>query len=114
MFERLTGNALHDIARDCGRVVRIGRNLTGRKDALWNVILDVILQAAHVLCVLDEQVLTSFFKARGVRHNVPQGDGLSERGWNLEIQVIVHVPVQIELALLDQLHHRGPGKELRN
>ena len=40
--------------------------------------------------------------------------GLGLRLGELEVlQIGVHVRIEIELALLDQLHHRGPGEQLR-
>jgi hypothetical protein len=46
-----------------------------------------------------------------VGHGIPQGDGLAEGRRDLEVEVGVDVLVQVELALLDQLHHRGPGEQ---
>ncbi len=44
-----------------------------------------------------------------------QGDRLLERLWNLHVfQVTVEVGVDVELPFLDLLHHRGPGKQLRD
>ena len=40
--------------------------------------------------------------------------GLPCIGGNLEIEIAVDVGVEVELALLDLLHHRGPGEELRD
>jgi len=44
-------------------------------------------------------------------HDVAQRNRLGIRRGNPEIQVIVHIAVKIQLALLDLLHDRGPGKQ---
>ncbi len=40
--------------------------------------------------------------------------GLPSRAGISEVEIAVHIGIEIELALLDQLHHRGPGRQLRN
>ena len=48
-----------------------------------------------------------------VGERVAERDGRRVRGGNLELrQVGVHVGVEIQLALLDELHDRRPGEEL--
>jgi hypothetical protein len=48
-----------------------------------------------------------------VRHDIAHSNRLAIRaGRNLEIEVLVDVGVEIDLALLHQLHDRGPGEEL--
>ena len=64
--------------------------------------------------VADDQVLGVVLVARRVRHDVAQRDRLAERLGHLEVEVRVDVGVEVELALLDQLHDRGPGEELRD
>src|SRR5690606_40925171 len=55
------------------------------------------------------------FEARGVSNDIPQRDWRVERFSNLEgFKIRIDVRVQVELSLLDQLHYRHPGEELRN
>jgi hypothetical protein len=54
-------------------------------------------------------------KAAGVGEQVAQGNRLSEGLFDVEVlQAAVHVHVELELALLDELHHRGGDEELRD
>src|SRR5437899_13058769 len=57
-------------------------------------------------------MLDGFFQSRTVSHDVAEGCGLAESGGNFEINIGVNVPVEIQFALFDELHHAGPGKEL--
>jgi hypothetical protein len=76
------------------------------------VLAKVFVERAHFFCGGDEQFFGRLFKARGMGHDVAHGDGLAEGRWNLEIKVIVHIPIEVDLALFDELHHRGPGEGL--
>jgi hypothetical protein len=49
-----------------------------------------------------------------MRHQIAHGDGLAEFPGNLEIEIIVHVAVEIDLARLHKLHHGRPGKRFRD
>ena len=49
-----------------------------------------------------------------MRHQVAQRDGLVEGGADRKVEILVDVGVEVELALLFQLHHRDPGEELRD
>jgi hypothetical protein len=51
-------------------------------------------------------------EARRVRHEVAERDRLAEIWRDLEIEVVVDVAIQIELAQLHLLHHRCPSEEL--
>ncbi len=64
------------------------------------------------LGVVADDVFQAFFEARAVVHQVAHGDRLVERRGNLEVQVVVDIAVQVDLALLDQLHHGHPGEQL--
>ena len=46
-------------------------------------------------------------------HDVAHRDRFSLAPRNLEIEVLIHVGIQIDLALLDELHHCSPREELR-
>jgi hypothetical protein len=45
-------------------------------------------------------------------HQVAQGDRLGKCRRNLKVEVGVNADIQVQVALLDLLHHRRPGKEL--
>src|SRR5947208_1841933 len=48
-----------------------------------------------------------------MRQQILQRDRLAKSVGDFEVKVIVNVAIQIQLALLVQLHRGGPGKELR-
>jgi hypothetical protein len=60
------------------------------------------------------KLLDGFFESRRVRHQVFHGDGLVERRRNLEVEIVVHAAVEVDLALLGELHHGRPGEGLGN
>ena len=45
-------------------------------------------------------VVNHFFEAAGVGHQVAQSDGFAEGGSNFEVEIVVHVGVDVEPALL--------------
>ena len=47
-------------------------------------------------------------------HDVAQRGGLAKCWRNLEVEILVYVRVQIQLALLNLLHHRRPSERLRD
>ena len=53
-------------------------------------------------------------KPAGVLHDVAQRDRLAVAVGHVEIDVFVDVGIQIELALLDELHHRRPRDKFRH
>ena len=46
-------------------------------------------------------------------HDVAHRDRFSLASRNLKIEVLIYVSIQIDLDLLDELHHGGPREELR-
>ena len=68
------------------------------------------------LRIARHQAAHQLLEAAGVRHEVVQRDRLAEcvRVRDRKIQVLRDVAVEIELALLDQLHHRRVRHELRD
>ena len=110
----LARNTLHDVSRHRGRVIRVGRRGARREDAFRQVSWQIGPQRSEVLGVADKELLRSFFEPCGVRHDVAQCNRLGISRRNPEIEIIVHVPIQVELALLFELHHGGPGKKLGN
>ena len=52
-------------------------------------------QRSQVARLVDDQVFQHFLKAGGVSHKIPQGDWPTECVRNLEIEIIVNVPVHV-------------------
>ncbi len=74
----------------------------------------ILRDGSKVFFGADEEILDGFFEAGTMGHYVAQSGGFAERGRNLEIDVGVDVAVEVELALLDELHDAGPREEFRN
>ena len=62
--------------------------------------------------IVVDEVPNGFLEAGRMRHDVAHRDRLAVARRNLEIEVGVDVRVEVDLALLDQLHDRGPGEQL--
>src|SRR5262245_5341827 len=75
---------------------------------------EIRAQRLHVTGIFDKEILGGFRESRCVRQNVAQRNRLGKRVRNLEVQIIVYVAIKVEPALLHELHHGSPGKELRN
>ena len=113
VVESLARHALDDVAGEAGRVVRVGGHRAGLEDADRHPALDGVAERDERGGILGDQLLDRFLEPGGVRHDVAHADRLAVRaGRNLEIEVLVDVGVEVDLALLDQLHDRGPGEEL--
>jgi hypothetical protein len=74
----------------------------------------IIVQRLDRLVRRTEEILDRFFEAGGVRQDSTQRDWLRKIARDFEVEVFPHVLVQVELSLLDQLHHRGRGEQFRN
>ena len=61
---------------------------------------------------MRKQILQRLLEARRMRHQIAHRDRLAVARRNGEIQILVHVRIEIELALLDQLHHCRPQERL--
>ena len=112
VVERLAGHALHDVARQRRAVVGIRGHLARWIHALGHPLLHPRRVAQVVLRVGGEQVLDRLLEARRVRHQLAQRHRLAVARRYPEIEVAVHVRVEVEPALLHQLHHRRPGEQL--
>jgi hypothetical protein len=112
VVERPPGDAFHDIAGKGSPVVGIGRRGSRWKDALRNMGNQMLPQCGLRCGLFGDQVLDLLLETRSMRHEVAECNGFAESRRNLEIQILVDVAVQIELALLHQLHYSGPCKEL--
>ena len=111
-LERLARHALHDVARQRRAIVRIGRHFSRREHPLRHPAHQRLAQGHQVLGVGGEKILDRLLEARTMRHQIAHRDRLAVSGRNLEIEIGVDVGVEIDLVLLDKLHHRRPGKEL--
>jgi hypothetical protein len=47
-----------------------------------------------------------------VREDATERDRLRKSARNLEVEIIAHLAIEIELARLDELHHRDRREEL--
>ena len=110
LLERLSRGALNDVARHGGRVIRVGGRHAWRKNSSRRMLAQILAERPHFGSVLDEQFLDGLLETRCVGQNIAQGNGLSESRRNLVVQIIIYVAVEIELALLNKLHHRSPGE----
>ena len=67
------------------------------------------------LPVSGEKIFDMLFEPRLMGHQAPQRDRHAAiRSRDAEIEIIAHVAIEIELALLDELHHRDSGEKLRD
>jgi hypothetical protein len=113
VVELLARHALDDVGGQGRCVVRIGRRLARVEDALGHVVLQVVAEHRLGLAVEDE-LLDHFLEAGRVGHQLPRRHRLAVARRNLEVEIGVDVGVQVDLAGLDLLHHRGPGEQLRD
>ena len=110
LHERLAGQPFHNIAGKRRRVVGIRRHLAGLKDLGRQMFHQIASQRAHFFFRRHKQLADRFLKPRRMRHDVAH----REARRNLEVQILVDVMIQIELALLNHLHHARPDKQLRD
>src|SRR5262249_47578564 len=103
--ERLAGYALDDVAGEGHPGVRGGRDVAARIKARRQGPREPGAEwLRHRMS--GEHALHMFLEAGAMRQQTPQGDRDATRGRrNVEIEIGVDVAVEIELALLDQLHH---------
>ena len=112
--EWFTCDPLDDVAGQPDAIVRIGRNIAGRKQPTWQ---RVSQPASEWLRrpVGRKNILGMLLEPRPMGHEAAKRDRHAAiRRRDVEIQIVVHIAIEIELALLDELHHRDPGKELRD
>src|SRR5262245_54532463 len=112
LLERLPGNALDDIARQCSTIIGICWCLTRRIYARGHILDQILSQRPEIGSRPARMIGECRLETRGVRHQMTQSDCLRISSRNLKVEVLINVAVEVELALLDQLHHGSPGKEL--
>ena len=116
LFKPLPADALDDIAPKADAVVGISRNDAGWKQSEWLIADQEVAQrgdlVGRLLAVHQNDIANGFFEAPGMRHQISNGDGAAKRGANLEVEILIDIGVEIELALLQKLHCGDPGKKL--
>ena len=106
-------HALDDVSGDGRRVVRVRRVRAGRAHAPGNVRREPLPGGHEARRIIGDQITPVLFEPGRVRHDVAQRDGLTRIGVrDLEVEIPVHVGVEVHLPLLDELHHRGPREQL--
>ena len=110
--EGLARHALDDVSGQARAVIGIGRSRSRRVDPVGYPALQQRIELDIILLLEGDQVLDRFLKARRMRHQVEHRHRLALVGRNLEIDVGVDVGIEVDLAGLDLLHQRGPGKQL--
>src|ERR1700733_6443916 len=100
-FSRYT---LKNIAGKRRGIVRVSGCRMGRKDSDGQMRFHVLIEWRKVAGVGHEELLNSLFESRGVGHDVAQCNRFGIGGWNLKIEVVVDVAIQVELSQLDLLH----------
>jgi hypothetical protein len=104
---------LDDEAGEGGAVVRVRRDLPHRPDAGGQAVVQELRQGPDGIGRAREQTDRSVLEARRVGHEVGHRHRLRVGVRHPQrAQVRVDVGVQVEGALLDELHHRGPDEEL--
>jgi hypothetical protein len=109
----LPAHLRHDVAGQPDPVVRVRRYPPRRTYPGRHVPGEIGAQGGHVGLGARGNADRAVLEAGGVVHQVLERDrpvvgrGDAERG-----QVFVHVCVQVQLPLLDLLHHGGPGEQL--
>src|SRR5579875_3300573 len=114
IVERRAGDALDDVAGQRGTVVGVGGNCAGGIDAL-RYVCDEILPDRHRLGFRPaDEVLHHLLKAGRMRHEFAHGDWLGIGRGYFEIKIVVDVAIEVDFALLDELHDSSPSEELRD
>ena len=94
-------------------VVRIRQHLSRRADLGRQVRAKIGAERVHLLVGDGRCSLQTHVEACGVGHEVEDGDGPPEPGWDLHVaQVAVHRRIELQTAHLDQLHDGGGGERL--
>ena len=112
LLPRHAAHALHDVSGERGTVVGVGHIFTGCSHPAWYVRWQIFGQRHDVFDALANTTRTAFFKARCMGHEMRQRNGRGKRLRYREIEVGVHVGIEIEFAALDELHHGGPYERL--
>ena len=113
LLERDARHLLDDIAGQRGAIVGIGGDHAGRDDPRRQVTSEIRAQRDQVGSVRDGDAEITIFKPGSMSEQVGERNRLRVGRRDLEAPEIgVHVGMQVERALLDELHHGGPGDQL--
>ena len=114
--EGQAGNIGNDVSGERRGVIGIGGLLARRIYTQGLITFHGLAKRHRSRWIIDDQVTErSVFEAGRVRHDVAQRDRLFECVLDLEVlQVSVDIGIEVQLALLDQLHDGNPGEQLRH
>ena len=111
LLERHARGALDDVPRQCDAVVRVRGRALGHAHAARQVPAREFRERNRRRVRVAE-IAQALVEAGAMREQLPQRGGLAERFGHGEIEVRVHVRVEVELALLDELHHGERSEQL--
>ena len=114
IVERLARDTLDDISGQRGAVVRISRRFARVEDAFRHPLLQQFVIWRDGIAIVTDQPFDLLFEARGVGHQLAHRHRFAIALGNREIEILVHVRVQIDAPLFDLLHHRSPGHQFGN
>src|SRR5437762_11909187 len=97
-------HTLDDVSGKRESKIGIRRNFTRRENTSGHFIHEIRAQRFDIAFVRDEEILQYFLESAGVSKQLPQRDRLRISFWDWKIEVFIHVAVEIELSLFDQLH----------
>ena len=83
--ELFTRDALHDVAGQRRRIVGIGDDLSRRENTARHMLLQILADGILLTRLLQEEFADAFLEARGVRHDIAQGDGLAVQGHSVRV-----------------------------
>ncbi len=101
----------HNVACQHCMVVRVTR-IAGRKHPLRHIRDHEFAHRQQVLGIPSPTPEIPFFESRRMGHQVLEGDRLWIGIRDAKVEIGVDIRVQVQLALLDELHHRRPGERL--
>lgn len=112
LVPRQPRGALDDVAGESQGVVGVGAVHPGRAHADGHVRGEPAADRHQLRGIPGPEVAAVVLESRRVGEEVRKRDRLRVRGRNLEVQVLVHVGVEVEPPRLDQLHDGGGREEL--
>ena len=114
IVERHARGALHDISCKRGPPIRISRCSARIENPVGYPTLEIGTQRQDRIGIKCDQILDRLFETSRVRHKLTHRDWLAVAGRDFEIEIFVDVRVEVDLALLNLLHHGRPGDQFRD
>src|SRR5262245_11705022 len=112
--EWFAGDPLDNVAGQPHTVVRIGGHIARRVQAPWQRASEPGAKWFG-FPVRREEIFSMLLEPCPMGHKAAKSDRHAAVGRrNVEIQIVVHVTIEIELALLDKLLHHDPSEKLRD